>query len=78
MPEGDVTTIGDLIYYQHAKIVAPSAFAVPDGTSAKGHFYGFIKKHTFHELHKKLFPYLRHPLGPLGGLMEPAFLECDR
>ncbi len=31
MPDRDVATIGDLIDYQNAKIVAKSAFAAPDG-----------------------------------------------
>jgi len=32
MPDRDVTTIGDLIDYQYAKIIAKSAFAAPDGS----------------------------------------------
>jgi hypothetical protein len=31
MPDRDVNTIRDLIYYQYAKIIAKSAFAAPDG-----------------------------------------------
>ena len=61
MPDRDVTTIKDLIYYQYAKTIARSAFSVPDGTAAKGDHYGFIKQ-TFRELHKKLFTHLRTPL----------------
>jgi hypothetical protein len=53
MPDRDVTTIKDLIYYQYVKIIARSAFAVPDSTTAKGNFYGFIKQ-TFRELKNKL------------------------
>ena len=34
MPDRDVTTIKDLIYYQYAKIIAHSAFAVRDHTPA--------------------------------------------
>jgi len=49
MPDRDVTTIGDLIYYQYAKIIAKSAFAAPDGRGAKGRHYGFVKQ-TFGEL----------------------------
>ncbi|HME45547.1 MAG TPA: hypothetical protein VKF36_20820 [Syntrophorhabdales bacterium] len=56
MPDRDVTTIKDLIYYQYAKIIARRAFSVPDGTAAKGSYYGFIKQ-IFRELHKKLFTY---------------------
>ena len=54
MPDRDVTTIRDLIYYQYAKIIARSALHAPDGTAAKGKHYGFIKQ-TFNDLHKKLF-----------------------
>jgi hypothetical protein len=54
MPDRDVTTIKDVIYYQYAKIIARSAFAVPDGTTAKANHYGFIKQ-TFRDLHRQLF-----------------------
>ena len=66
MPDRDVTTIKDLIYYQYAKIIARSALHALDGTAAKANHYGFIKQ-TFHEFHKKLFTYLRsfpHPSKP--------------
>ena len=49
MPDRDVTTIGDLIYYQYAKIIAKSDFGVPDGREAKGKHYGFVKQ-TFGQL----------------------------
>lgn len=49
MPDRDVKTIRDLIYYQYAKIVAKSAFHMPDGESAKKQHYGFIKQ-TFRKL----------------------------
>jgi len=49
MPDRDVETIQDLIYYQYAKIVARRAFGVPDGKEAKSKHYGFIKN-TFREL----------------------------
>jgi len=49
MPDREVQTIRDLIYYQYAKIVARSAFGAPDGKSAKAGHYGFIKK-TFRGL----------------------------
>jgi archaeosine-15-forming tRNA-guanine transglycosylase len=45
MPDKDVKTIRDLIYYQYAKIIAKRAF----GKEAKKKNYGFIKK-TFLEL----------------------------
>jgi len=51
MPDKDVTTIQDLIYYQYAKIIARRAFTAEDGMEAKKLHYGFIKK-TFRELKK--------------------------
>jgi len=44
MPDRDVMTIGDLIYYQYAKIIAKSAFGVSDGREAKGKHCGFVKE----------------------------------
>ena len=49
MPDRDVQSIRDLIYYQYAKIVARSAFSEADGKSAKAKHYGFIKN-TFRNL----------------------------
>lgn len=49
MPDREVKTIQDVIYYQYAKLIARSAFSIPDGHHAKQHHYGFIKK-TFREL----------------------------
>jgi len=49
MPDRDVKTIRDLIYYQYAKIIARSAFSAIDGKEAKKQSYGFIKN-TFREL----------------------------
>jgi hypothetical protein len=49
MPDRDVETIRDLIFYQYAKIIARSAFGAADGKAAKREYYGFIKK-TFREL----------------------------
>lgn len=49
MPDRDVKTIQDLIFYQYAKIMARRAFRVADGKEAKSKHYGFIKK-TFREL----------------------------
>ena len=66
MPDRDVRTIRDLVHYQYAKIIARSAFSVPDGTAAKGSYYGLVKQ-TFGELHKKLFTHLRCPLAPPNG-----------
>ena len=43
MPDRDVTTVGDLIYYQYAKIIAKSAFGAPDGGEAKRMHYGSLK-----------------------------------
>jgi hypothetical protein len=49
MPDRDVETIRDVIFYQYAKIIARSAFSMPNGKEAKRGHYGFIKK-TFREL----------------------------
>jgi hypothetical protein len=54
MPDRDVTTIKDLIYYQYAKLIARGVLHAPDGTAAKTHHYGFIKQ-TFRELQNKSF-----------------------
>jgi len=43
MPDRDVETIRDLIFYQYAKIVARRAFAAADGKEAKKQHYGFIR-----------------------------------
>jgi len=44
MPDRDVKTVRDLIYYQYAKIIARRAFGESDGKEAKKKDYGFIKK----------------------------------
>lgn len=49
MPDRDVKTVRDSIYYQYAKIIARRAFSVRDGKAAIAQSYGFIKK-TFREL----------------------------
>ncbi len=49
MPDRDVRTIQDQIYYQYAKIIARSAFAADDGREAKAKSYSFIKQ-TFRDL----------------------------
>ena len=49
MPDKDVKTIKDLIFYQYAKIITRSAFKVINGKEAKNIHYGFVKK-TFLEL----------------------------
>src|SRR3989338_4618164 len=49
MPDRDVKTIRDLLYYQYAKIIARSAFSVSDGKTAKKDHYSFIKE-TFRDL----------------------------
>ena len=41
MPDRDVKTIQDLIYYQYAKIIAKSSL----GPESKAKHYGFIKMH---------------------------------
>jgi len=49
MPDREVQTVRDLMYYQYAKIIARSAFSLADGKEAKKRSYGFIKK-TFRDL----------------------------
>jgi hypothetical protein len=49
MPDKDVKTIRDLIFYQYAKVIARRAFSLADGKAAKGQHYGFVKK-TFRDL----------------------------
>ena len=49
MPDRDVRTVRDLLYYQYAKIIAKRAFSSNNGIGAKREHYGFIKK-TFREL----------------------------
>jgi len=49
MPDRDVKTIRDLMYYQYAKLIARSAFQQSDGKAAKAGNYGFIKN-TFRDL----------------------------
>ena len=49
MPDRDVRTIRDLIYYQYSKLITRSAFAESDGKSANARHYGFIKQ-TFRDL----------------------------
>lgn len=49
MPDREVHTIQELIFYQYAKIIAKSAMMTCDNETAKKNHYGFIKK-TFREL----------------------------
>jgi ribosomal protein L37AE/L43A len=49
MPDRDVKTIRDLIYYQYAKIIVRRASGVADGKEAKAVSYGLIKN-KFREL----------------------------
>ena len=49
MPDREVQSVRDLIYYQYSKIIARSAFGIPNGKAAKAQHYGFIKK-TFRQL----------------------------
>ena len=49
MPDRDVRSIRDLIFYQYAKIIAKRALASGDATRAKRQHYGFIRK-TFCDL----------------------------
>jgi ribosomal protein L37AE/L43A len=43
MPDRDVKTIRDIIYFQYAKTIARAAFGYADGKEAKAKAYGFIK-----------------------------------
>jgi hypothetical protein len=58
MPDREVTTIKDLIYYLYAKILARSTLHAPDGTLAKANHYGFIKQ-TFKKLLNRLLTWGR-------------------
>ncbi len=49
MPDSEVKTVRDLIFFQYAKLIARAAFHCTDGEQAKKKCYGFIKK-TFREL----------------------------
>jgi hypothetical protein len=49
MPDSEVKTIQDLIYYQYAKIITRRAIGVADGKEAKAQSYGLIKN-KFREL----------------------------
>ena len=49
MPDRDVITIRDVIYFQYAKLIARSAHKLPDGHAVKAKCYGFVKK-TFRDL----------------------------
>ena len=49
MPDKDVKTIRELIFYQYAKIIAKRALTAGDASQAKRTHYGFIRK-TFRDL----------------------------
>ena len=49
MPDRDVKSIKDLIFYQYAKIVAKRALTGGDAAAAKRSHYGFVKQ-TFRQL----------------------------
>jgi hypothetical protein len=49
MPDRDVKTLQDLIFFQYAKIIACSAFKCANGGEAKKRCYWFIKT-TFKDL----------------------------
>jgi hypothetical protein len=48
MPDRDVKTIQDLIYYQYAKIIARRAFGAADGKEAKKQ--SFISRQKIYSL----------------------------
>ena len=71
MPDRDVHTIRDLIFYQYSKLICRSAFKIPDGMQAKGKHYGFIKN-SFRDLQsgvKKWSDIIREDL---------QFMEIDK
>lgn len=43
MPDKEVQTIKDLLYYQYAKLVAKSTYNILDGETINQRYYGFIK-----------------------------------
>jgi len=43
MPDREVKTVRDIIYFQYAKTIARAAFGYADGKIAKKEAYGFIK-----------------------------------
>jgi ribosomal protein S27AE len=43
MPDRDVKTIQDAIFFQYAKVIACSSFGLANGQQAKKQHYGFIK-----------------------------------
>lgn len=49
MPDREVKTIKDQIFFQYAKIIAKAAFGIDNGVDAKKKCYGFIKE-TFRNL----------------------------
>ena len=57
MPDIEVKTIKDLIFYQYSKIITKRAFSTQNGRTAKKKHYGFIKK-TFRELKNMLIDVL--------------------
>jgi hypothetical protein len=49
MPDREVKTVRDVIYFQYAKLIARSSFQCTDSAEAKKKCYGFIKQ-KFREL----------------------------
>jgi hypothetical protein len=49
MPDRDVHTVKDVIFFQYSKIIARAAFSLSNGREAKKTAYGFIKK-TFKDM----------------------------
>lgn len=64
MPDREVKTIRDLIFFQYAKLVARATFGCKDGGEAKKASYGFIKKtfRDFRDNQKKWSDILREDM----------------
>jgi hypothetical protein len=56
MPDRDVRTIGDLIWYQYAKLIARSAFGAANGKEAKGKRRDWNNNSTALSLCKAAYP----------------------
>lgn len=49
MPDRDVHTVKDVIFFQYSKLITRAVFNLSNGTEAKKKCYGFVKK-TFKDL----------------------------
>ncbi|MDD5066669.1 MAG: hypothetical protein PHF84_06440 [bacterium] len=58
MPDREVKTIRDLIYYQYAKIISKRAFDQPDGKSTKGLYTFYQSQHPEEKKFYDIIPVL--------------------